>query len=311
VSASGDLVYVAGGVHPPLTLLWVDRKGTEQEIPIDVGNLIRLSPDRKQLAYRFGGDLWVSDLLRSTPIRLTFDNTNGWPVWSPDGRSLVYSTTLSGVLTRIAPNTSGHPGCWRPVRLPDMRHPGLAARIRLHFSRPARIWFLSLGDRTLHLFLEARRKDLSYPQFSPDGKWLAYVSEESGSRQVEVVPIPLSGERYSISTRGGQEPPWNPNGRVLRTRQKNGPDSATAHSSNPPVSDTPHSRAHRSPACEGNLVPPDACGPDASTPRISTVRAYRWQIGRHCSTPEAAESTPHEKVKAQPWFGEDTTGERK
>jgi serine/threonine-protein kinase len=222
VSEQGTLVYLPGGVYPPFPneLMWVDRQGGSTRIPIPSGALTpRLSPDGKRLAYFLPRhlrdcDLWIYDFDRQTSTRLTFEGNNVFPVWAPDGKSLVFSTLISGVqnLARISADGSGMPerlltsqffqtpSSWSPTR-------NVVAFLEGH-EGIFQIWTLQMdGGHEAKPFLQTRFQ-LLYPEFSPDGHWLAYVSSESGTGEVYVQPYPGPGEKVRISPNGGFAPLW-------------------------------------------------------------------------------------------------------
>jgi hypothetical protein len=127
VSTNGTLAYVTGGIYPvrQAELVWVDRKGLATSLPIPTGGYLvpRVSPDGKRLAYfaqrgrSRNGDIWVYDIERQNSTRLTFQGQNTWPLWAPDGKSLVFSTQVSGILNLEReprrPDCAGH--MWRPT----------------------------------------------------------------------------------------------------------------------------------------------------------------------------------------------------
>jgi Tol biopolymer transport system component len=232
VSASGTLLYVVGGVAAirESSLVWVDRTGAAQPLAAAppaayLGH--RLSPDGQRVVVSARGEgrgpeVWVYDVLRGAPTRLTFDGGN-WPVWSPDGRRVVYGASASGVnnLYTITADGGGQPerlttgdaqtaASWASTNV-------IAFMQRAH-SGSNGIWILPMdGDRKPRLFLESRFS-LWHPAFSPDGRWMAYASNESGGYEVYVQPYPGPGEKIRISTTGGAEPLWTPNGRELLYR---------------------------------------------------------------------------------------------
>jgi Tol biopolymer transport system component len=177
-------------------------------------------------------DVWLYDVLRGTTIRLTFEGRNLSPIWSPDGKRLVYASNLSGHFNLYAVNVEGDA---KVERLTTSEYDQFPSSWTIHgnliavaeYQLPThnnRISVLSMdGDRTLKPVLESRSA-LFWPEFSPDGRWIAYMSEESGAPAVYVSPYVGPGEKHRISTDQGFEPFWMPNGRELlyrdRDRQK-------------------------------------------------------------------------------------------
>jgi eukaryotic-like serine/threonine-protein kinase len=231
VSPAGTMAYILGGVGRFLesSFVWLDRKGVPEPLaaaPVRPYLFPRLSPAGDKIAVGIrsgigrGTDLWVYDVVRGAPTRLTFDGA-GNAVWSPDGKRLAVfvntGPTTSGLYT-VAADGSGSP---EPVQMVDGPQTPASWTSSandlavLQQGSPARVWVVPMqGDAKPTLFLESRFS-LTYPEFSPDGKLMAYVSSESGSPEVYVQAYPGPGEKIRVSTNGGAEPLWSPNGREL------------------------------------------------------------------------------------------------
>jgi len=234
LSRTGTMAYILGGVGKFLesSFVWVDRKGVAEALPaapVRPHLFPRLSPagDKIAVGIRSGvgrnTDLWIYDFARGAPTRVTFDGA-GNSVWSPDGKRIAIfmniGPTTSGLYT-IAADGSGSPEPLKTVdgsQSPASWGPnGLAL---LQQGNPARVWVLPMqGDTKPTVFLESRFT-LTYPEFSPDGKLIAYVSNESGTQEVYVQPYPGPGEKVRVSTSGGSEPLWSRNGRELFYRSQ-------------------------------------------------------------------------------------------
>jgi Tol biopolymer transport system component/predicted Ser/Thr protein kinase len=237
-SDSGLLVYRAETrAVTEGTLEWLDRKGATQALPAPRQHYlgVRLSPDGQRAAMaisdRAGGifDIWIYDLPRGALTRLTSVGLNENPVWAPDGRHVAFRTRAGGILWAPA-DGSGRPELLLPSQ--GALDPGAAARpdswtpdgkmlvYDSGFSR--HIWMVpmpgappvSRSESKPQLFLDTSFNE-SDGQVSPDGRWVAYTSDESGSYQVYVRPFPGPGARTSISIEGGQEPRWSHDGREL------------------------------------------------------------------------------------------------
>jgi Tol biopolymer transport system component len=230
ISDSGTLIYVTGGLQPAIenSLVWVDRKGTAQplpSIPLRPYGGPRLSPDGTRIAVDIpsaglaSNDIWIYDITRSSLTRITFGGNVMIPVWSPNGEWLAYrsgdsvyrvSADGSGKIERLSTNQSGQvPSSWTA-------HGNLIALLQRNPDNNYHgIWVLPVdGDRKPKLFLESQF-NLAYPEFSPDGRWMAYTSTESGKSEVYVQPYPGPGRKTLISTGGGFQPIWTAGGREV------------------------------------------------------------------------------------------------
>jgi Tol biopolymer transport system component len=235
-SETGNLVYVAGraGIQN-VSIYWMDREGKFtplRETPGNYNNLA-LSPDGKRLALDIvdGGrrDIWVYEWERDTLTRLTFaGEANSFPVWTPDGQRIVYSSQ----------EKSGASNLWW------IRADGAGDAQRLTEGKSAqyaRSWrpdgkvlaFNQLNPNydIMTVPIEGNEKSgwkpgepkpflsnpfiVQSPAFSPDGRWLAYHSTESGPLEVYVRPFPGPGGKWQISTAGGVAPKWSRNGKEL------------------------------------------------------------------------------------------------
>ena len=166
-------------------------------------------------------DLWVFDLDRGSRSRITFGGNNRfYPVWTPDGERLTYSDgNVDGNTIHTAP-ANGNGGIvallgreWRQFPTSWSRDGSVLA---FHENNPETgrdLWTLPVGGDP-EPFLVMPFEELA-PTFSPDGRWLAYVSNESGQQEVYVQPYPGPGPKYTVSTAGGREPVWFPDGSEL------------------------------------------------------------------------------------------------
>jgi serine/threonine protein kinase len=228
-SASGALAYISG-VEPSRGLVWVDRTGKELEsydLPGTYRNF-RLSPDEKRLVIdrivESNADIWVVAMVRHVPSRLTSDPaTDNLSIWSPDGSRVLFPSNRSGAFdlyVKAASGTGeeqvlvkmGTPSGWATDWSRDGRF--------ILYEIPGRdggldLWIApQFGDRKPFPYLQSQFNEQS-GRFSPDGHWIAYVSDESGQNEVYVQAFPLSGEKQQISSGGGTEPQWRADGSEL------------------------------------------------------------------------------------------------
>jgi serine/threonine protein kinase/Tol biopolymer transport system component len=228
ISNSGSLVYVSGGVQSTQSrLVWVSRNGMEQPLAAPPRAYLnpRLSPDGRRVGVTIteqDSHIWLYDL-RETFTRLTFEgNANNGAVWTPDGKRIAFSTNPKGgplnLFWLLADGSGGlerlttsqylnAPMSWSP----DGK---LLAFFEVNPVTQRDIWILRMSDHKLLPFLQTPFNE-AVPRFSPDGRWLAYISDESGRYEIYVQSYPGPGGKWQISTEGGTEPAWNGNGREL------------------------------------------------------------------------------------------------
>ena len=240
-SSDGTLVYVPGGSGAgQFRLVWVDRQGAVEPMGAPPHNYRapRLSPDGGRVAVTItdtSTDIWVYNIVRQTLTRLTFEGDNQQPQWTPDGKRVMWRSEREGVpgnlFWKLADGTGAverlttsefrqNPGSWSP----DGQFLAFYQQPSTGSSPTARdIWILPLeGERKPQSILQTQFNELA-PVFSPDGRWLAYVSDESGRNEIYVRPFPKVEEgKWQISTDGGVELRWAGNGRELFYRNESG-----------------------------------------------------------------------------------------
>jgi serine/threonine-protein kinase len=230
VSATGTLAYVSGSTQGQRRLVWVSRTGVEQALaaPPREYDWPQLSPDGRHAALEIGPQLWLYDLTRDTLTRFTFEGSlNQAPVWTPDGKRIVFNSDKEGARNLFWQLADGSGGLERLSTSQVVQVPRSWSSdgklLAFHEGTPATlrdIWVLRLSDRKAEPFLRTPFTE-GAPSFSPDGRWLAYVSDESGRPEIYVQPYPGPGGKWQISTEGGLEPVWNRNGRELFYRSAN------------------------------------------------------------------------------------------
>jgi serine/threonine-protein kinase len=249
VNARGDVAYFAFPTAPRLFGVLVDRGGNAHRLPIPAGNYQhpRVSPDGTRLAVSRGRDLWIADLRTGGLNRLTTNDDITEPQWSPDGRRLIHTVfdSASGYSVPVSRNADGS-GDARPVG--TVAGDGWTS----DWSRDGRhlaVYGGKVGMNVGVLDLDsahAFHPVTSLPtiarnaRFSPDGRWLAYQSNETGRMQVYVISYPDLAEKRPVSTEGGTEPAWRPKGGELYYR--NGPSmmAVTIRTAPTLVMGTPH-----------------------------------------------------------------------
>ena len=232
VSAGGVLAYRTGTVIDT-KLLWFDRDGKQLEI-IDNqparGFTHRLSPDEKRVAIDRADpqtqgttDIWLLELARGSSTRFTFEAADeGSPVWSPDGGSVAFYSDRDGSHGIYRKPASGTGEGEALVSSADMKFvndwsPDGRFILYQQFSQQMNwdLWLLPLdGERQPKPLLQTNFVE-GQGRFSPDGKWFAYTSTESGQWQVYVRNFPDAGGKWMVSTDGGAQPNWRGDGREL------------------------------------------------------------------------------------------------
>jgi serine/threonine-protein kinase len=229
VSSTGVLAHISGGVRPDAerTLSWIDRAGTIRELPMPVADYgaPRLSPDGKKVALDSRGSkraIWVYDLERGSMTAIAREAAASYPIWSPDGKSLVYAAAVVGNrnLFRAAADGTGKPerltthefAHWPTAWAPDGQK-----ILFVQLGTPAnRVQELTLAQLSAppRVIVEGPGSNWA-PTLTSDGKWLAYSSNPSGRDEIYVVSYPDLGNRYQVSTAGGVAPVWSRDGKEL------------------------------------------------------------------------------------------------
>ncbi|HET9293585.1 MAG TPA: LpqB family beta-propeller domain-containing protein [Gemmatimonadales bacterium] len=234
ISRSGDLMYITGASGGIAEMVWVGRDGVAR--PVDPGwnatgvlASLALSPDGRQLAIGViggvgGEDLWVKQLDAGPLSRLTFDGgTNLRPSWSPDGRFVLYTgadSTLGLLRKRADGSGAAEPLVHFPTQMAEnlMSRDGrwIVTRSITGIAGEGDIYGFRPGLDTAATLLVATKFRETSPALSPDGRWLAYSSNESGRLEVYVRPFPdAATARWQVSVAGGTEPRWAHSGREL------------------------------------------------------------------------------------------------
>jgi Tol biopolymer transport system component len=247
VSRLGDFAYQSTFSNGARLVL-VDRSGGARDAGLDTGLYYgpRLSPDgRRVAAARWtdvnlnGEDVWLLDLVQHTRTRLTFDTVAGSPAWTPDGRRIAFARDVNNSTTSLywmPADGSGPPeplltaaGRWFPAVFEPGGHALLSHGLGPQQTKAEILQVNLVGDHATHPILVNTFHNYD-PSLSPDGRWVAYMSDESGRFEVYVRPYPGPGGRWQVSENGGGEPVWSPTGREIFYRDGDRMMSATVRS---------------------------------------------------------------------------------
>lgn len=233
VSQQGLLAYQVGGGDLMTELAWFNRDGARLKALGDPAyqNAPSISPDQTRAAVTVAdqvtgaGDIWIYDLERGVRSRFTFDpSEDGGSVWSPDGKQLYFASTRVADYDIFVKNVDGTDSdrevlVGEVVQLPSSVSPdgrylvfwrGMGAG---RSDSDLRILDLEEGGEPVDLL--ASEFEEPFATISPDGRWFAYSSDESGRFEVYVTSFPAPGRKWQVSTEGGAEPRWRGDGREL------------------------------------------------------------------------------------------------
>jgi len=227
-SNTGTIAF-RGGVGGDLSrLAWVDRAGRVLREFGEFGDYpaIAAGPDGRRVAVEMGGgspDIWILDSARDARTRLTFDPAADYqPIWSPDGTRIAFGSDRAGVPSVYVKPVSGAGAdslvcaIGTEIDAADWSRDGryLACTVPAAATR-GDIWIVPLAaGQKPYPFIAGPFAEWE-PRFSPDGRWLAYTSNESGRREVYIQPFPGRGGKWQVSTQGGRNPEWRGDGREL------------------------------------------------------------------------------------------------
>ena len=233
ISDHGQLVY-STGAFGGTQLVWVDRAGHELSRVGPPGILSQpaLSPDGSRVAVTYreeqsgNRDIWILDPARGTRTRFTFDPTNdNLAQWSPDGTRLVFASNPSNASFELFEKAASGVGAASRV----LTGAGSPARIPTDWSRdgryvlgqsaaagvPADVFAVDMTGERKAVPVVVTPASEELPRLSPDGRWLAYQSDESGRYEIYVVSFPDVAGKWQVSASGGTEPAWSGDGREL------------------------------------------------------------------------------------------------
>jgi len=226
VSDTGTLAYVPGDVTLG-RLAWVERDGRVTLVSDQVQSLVdpSLSPDGERIAFEDRDDnLWTLDLRRGTRVRLTLDGegSNAYPVWSRDGTRVLFASNRSGDWDIWAVPPGGGPATRLLTRKGNQFPVSAASDGTILFGERSKgtaadIFTLSPDGRVTPFLVTPF--STTGAQLSPDGRAVAYISDETGRDEVYVRPFGGKGDAAPVSTEGGNAPRWSPDGREIVYRR--------------------------------------------------------------------------------------------
>jgi Tol biopolymer transport system component len=231
VSGNGVLAYRGGAASRDTQLVWFDRTGKQLGPAGPPGDYLdpELSPDGKRVAFDRKGaqghrEIWLLELAGGTATRFTFNPSDEYfPIWSPDGSQIVFASNREGSFGFYQKPSSGAGNEESLLRSATDTAPyswSLDGRFIVYRSINTKgineVWVLPLfGDRKAFPFLQSEQINQLLPKLSPDGHWLAYVSNESGRFEVYVQSFPKARGKWQISNSGGIHPRWARDGKEL------------------------------------------------------------------------------------------------
>jgi Tol biopolymer transport system component len=236
----GSLVYVRGTEESRLVFLDASGAAAGDSVRSATYRFPRFSPDGRRIAVQVDengseatnivADIWTYDIASGALSRVTSRASAGYPAWTPDGRYITYTRGPSridwtelwqvpfdarGPEERLLVLPAGFGFRWRPAFTPD----GSAAVAEVKSRRTQRheLWLLKRSPTGAWQGAPLLQSDfdLRRPALSPDGRWLAYMSNETGTNEVYVRPFPGPGGRVQVSSGGGGQPAWSPDGRRI------------------------------------------------------------------------------------------------
>ncbi len=230
VSTSGSLVYLQSTELASGTPVWVTREGSEEEAvadsPLEVPQNPRLSPDGSRFALSVGGDVWVYDVAGRPPIKLTFDGEtfpalalgsgNLSPLWTRDGQRIVYERNSDPSRQLWAVSADGSSAVPEPVSSEGHFHPRgwsadgselVAAQLDVPAVNIVR-WPIAEPEKLEAVVATTASEGEYGAALSPDGRWLAYASDQTGQQEIWIRPYLGTGAALRVSPSGGTEPIW-------------------------------------------------------------------------------------------------------
>jgi serine/threonine-protein kinase len=236
IAQNGLLAYVAGAPRSRQSrMVWRSRDGRTEPLAAPVSGYLnpRVSPDGTQIAAQIEGgttfDIWTYHLEQDTLTRLTFEGDNTNPIWSPDGRRIAFSSVRDNALMAAYVKDADGSGpaelIFSPMGLEkagqvmprDWTADGRTMIVQFTNEKSINLATFSEETDEFQVLLETPATEAA-PALSPNGRWLAYISDDSGEFQIFVRAFPGPGGKWQVSTDGGAAPRWSPDGTELYYR---------------------------------------------------------------------------------------------
>jgi Tol biopolymer transport system component len=229
-SDNGILAYQASGAGSITQVVWLDRSGKQLDVLGPPADYLRprLSRDGRRVAIDVGDpqtgrfDIWIYDLARRVSTRFTFEADSVFPIWWPDDSRIVFQSNRKGqsaLYQKVSSGTGNEEFLVQEggLKVPtDLSSDGrfLAYHVIDNKTKTWDLGLYSVAEKKTSIFLSTPAAEVN-GRFSPDGRWIAYQSDESGTVEVYVRPFSGHGGKWQISTAGGTQPVWNRNGKEI------------------------------------------------------------------------------------------------
>lgn len=220
IASVGAITVLLRGQARPVPLALVDHNGHKTPL----GSLpaqtfaLRVAPDGRRITYDTGDGIWIAELSNLTSARrLTSVRNDRFPMWMAEGEQIAFTSERDGVQTLYIQRADGTGLAERiaPARAPESWSRSNRTASFITFGGGYGIWTYSWKEKRATPLIDLPGSDQHSSQFSPDGKWIAYASNESRQWEVYVQPFPLTGAKIQVTTSGGGHPMWSPDGREL------------------------------------------------------------------------------------------------
>ncbi len=219
IARDGTLIYVPSSAVAGRRIIWMDRSGgvTTAVEAVDAREFA-LAPDGQRIAASVRNQgIWVFDTERRSRFQLPVDQLSDLPTWSPDGRRIAYQSNSSATLDSIVSDGSAEPELLADKDFGPFSWSPDGLSLAVH-TQDGDIWVVPVGGEPKPWLTTPAYE--GGPKISPDGRFMAYFSDESGQNEIHVQPFSGSGGRWTVSTDGGTDPVWSKDGRELFYRSE-------------------------------------------------------------------------------------------